>query len=285
MKPSDFQLSQQMCSMLMGARIMSREFWITQPLNSTNKDMMVIARLIWVSSLSSLMVWALQHWQPHYLMLHSSMEGGFFACERLSTNDWSKHFFNCQRLTPPKNVFAEEFGNRQKHHCKISLMMSTQGWWRKTMTLSLNGGFTHSWHWWLGLPWLLVKALTDNCSFHTGESYLQFLWLCSSPSLLVWLQLPQTRYTIQRWDFGLSFIHAQPNCGIFVYQPGLNVITEMILGYIYPGKPLANLAFKTYGSVSMGQAIMFLSDFKLGHYMKIPPKSMFVVQVITKLQT
>ncbi|RVW87112.1 Oligopeptide transporter 1 [Vitis vinifera] len=63
-------------------------------------------------------------------------------------------------------------------------------------------------------------------------------------------------------------------------QPGLNVITEMILGYIYPGKPLANLAFKTYGSVSMGQAIMFLSDFKLGHYMKIPPKSMFVVQLV-----
>lgn len=59
----------------------------------------------------------------------------------------------------------------------------------------------------------------------------------------------------------------------------------MILGYIYPGKPLANLVFKTYGSVSMGQTIMFLSDFKLGHYMKIPPKSMFVVQVITKLQT
>ncbi|KAJ9690027.1 hypothetical protein PVL29_012605 [Vitis rotundifolia] len=63
-------------------------------------------------------------------------------------------------------------------------------------------------------------------------------------------------------------------------QTGLNVISEMILGYIYPGKPLANVAFKTYGYVSMAQAIMFLSDFKLGHYMKIPPKSMFVVQLV-----
>ncbi|KAL7213819.1 hypothetical protein ACSBR2_016367 [Camellia fascicularis] len=63
-------------------------------------------------------------------------------------------------------------------------------------------------------------------------------------------------------------------------QPGLNVITELIIGYMYPGKPLANVAFKTYGYISMSQAIMFLSDFKLGHYMKIPPKSMFVVQLV-----
>ncbi|XP_065853763.1 oligopeptide transporter 1-like [Euphorbia lathyris] len=63
-------------------------------------------------------------------------------------------------------------------------------------------------------------------------------------------------------------------------QPGLNVITELIIGYMYPGRPLANVTFKTYGYISMSQAIMFLSDFKLGHYMKIPPKSMFVVQLV-----
>jgi len=57
------------------------------------------------------------------------------------------------------------------------------------------------------------------------------------------------------------------------------VITELIIGYLYPGKPLANVAFKTYGYISMSQALAFLGDFKLGHYMKIPPKSMFIVQV------
>lgn len=53
----------------------------------------------------------------------------------------------------------------------------------------------------------------------------------------------------------------------------------MIIGFMYQGKPLANVVFKTYGTISMSQAITFLSDFKLGHYMKIPPKSMFLVQV------
>ncbi|XP_056159973.1 oligopeptide transporter 1-like [Syzygium oleosum] len=62
--------------------------------------------------------------------------------------------------------------------------------------------------------------------------------------------------------------------------PGLNVITELVIGYMYPGKPLANVAFKTYGYISMLQALTFLSDFKLGHYMKVPPKSMFVAQLV-----
>ncbi|KAK7244641.1 hypothetical protein RIF29_39466 [Crotalaria pallida] len=61
---------------------------------------------------------------------------------------------------------------------------------------------------------------------------------------------------------------------------GINVITELIIGFIYPGKPLANVAFKSYGYTSITQALGFLCDFKLGHYMKIPPKSMFVVQLV-----
>ncbi|CAM8985294.1 unnamed protein product [Rhodiola kirilowii] len=62
-------------------------------------------------------------------------------------------------------------------------------------------------------------------------------------------------------------------------QPGLNVITELIIGYLYPGKPLANVAFKTYGYISMTQALQFMQDFKLGAYMKIPPVSMFIAQL------
>ena len=62
--------------------------------------------------------------------------------------------------------------------------------------------------------------------------------------------------------------------------PGLNIITEYLMGIVYPGRPIANVCFKVYGYMSMSQAIAFLSDFKLGHYMKIPPRSMFLVQVL-----
>lgn len=66
----------------------------------------------------------------------------------------------------------------------------------------------------------------------------------------------------------------------FLQTPGLNIISEYIMGAILPGKPIANVCFKTYGYMSVSQAVSFLSDFKLGHYMKIPPRSMFLVQVL-----
>ncbi|XP_047947729.1 oligopeptide transporter 4-like isoform X2 [Salvia hispanica] len=62
--------------------------------------------------------------------------------------------------------------------------------------------------------------------------------------------------------------------------PGLNIITEYVMGIVYPGRPIANVCFKVYGYMSMAQAVSFLSDFKLGHYMKIPPRSMFIVQSV-----
>jgi len=62
--------------------------------------------------------------------------------------------------------------------------------------------------------------------------------------------------------------------------PGLNVLSEYVIGLILPGKPIANVCFKVYGYMSMSQAVSFLADFKLGHYMKIPPKSTFLVQLV-----
>ncbi|KAG0361105.1 hypothetical protein BGZ54_009230, partial [Gamsiella multidivaricata] len=63
-------------------------------------------------------------------------------------------------------------------------------------------------------------------------------------------------------------------------QPGLNILTEFVVGYILPGRPIANVTFKTYGYISMSHAMSFLGDLKLGQYMKIPPKAMFMTQLI-----
>ncbi|KAJ7160554.1 small oligopeptide transporter, partial [Mycena crocata] len=63
-------------------------------------------------------------------------------------------------------------------------------------------------------------------------------------------------------------------------QVGLNVITELVIGYALPGRPVAMMMFKTWGYITMAQALTFTSDFKLGHYMKIPPRPMFWSQVL-----
>lgn len=66
-------------------------------------------------------------------------------------------------------------------------------------------------------------------------------------------------------------------------QPGYDIIAQFIIGYILPGKPIANLLFKIYGRISTLHALSFLSDLKLGHYMKIPPRSMFTAQLVGTL--
>ncbi|KAH8898232.1 small oligopeptide transporter, OPT family [Thozetella sp. PMI_491] len=66
-------------------------------------------------------------------------------------------------------------------------------------------------------------------------------------------------------------------------QMGLNVLTEFIIGYMLPGRPLAMMLFKTYGYITMSQALYFLQDMKLAHYIKIPPRVTFLAQTVACL--
>jgi len=63
-------------------------------------------------------------------------------------------------------------------------------------------------------------------------------------------------------------------------QIGLNVISELMVGYMLPGKPLTMMLFKTFAYITMTQALQFSVDLKLGHYMKVPPRQMFWSQVV-----
>lgn len=58
-------------------------------------------------------------------------------------------------------------------------------------------------------------------------------------------------------------------------------IDELIAGYILPGRPIANMIFKTLGIMTTTQSVSYASDLKLGHYMKIPPRLMFSIQTIS----
>ncbi|ODQ80964.1 hypothetical protein BABINDRAFT_34125 [Babjeviella inositovora NRRL Y-12698] len=64
---------------------------------------------------------------------------------------------------------------------------------------------------------------------------------------------------------------------------GLNVITEFIVGYMVPGKPVAMMFFKTFGYITNNQAITFAQDMKLGHYMKLEPRLLFWAQFIATI--
>ncbi|KAL1609915.1 hypothetical protein SLS60_001580 [Paraconiothyrium brasiliense] len=62
-------------------------------------------------------------------------------------------------------------------------------------------------------------------------------------------------------------------------QSSLYLICQLICGVIFPGRPVANMVFTTYGYITSTQGLKFSSDLKLGHYMKIPPKILFNLQL------
>ncbi|KAI9346046.1 OPT oligopeptide transporter protein-domain-containing protein [Zopfochytrium polystomum] len=62
-------------------------------------------------------------------------------------------------------------------------------------------------------------------------------------------------------------------------QIALNVMSEFLIGVILPGRIAGVMAFKTFSYMAMYQGLLLVSDLKLGHYLKIPPRNMFTVQL------
>ncbi|MCO5589886.1 hypothetical protein L7F22_043855 [Adiantum nelumboides] len=114
--------------------------------------------------------------------------------------------------------------------------------------------------------------------------YLWTLGISLTASImLVWttpLQLPVWGLLIA---VGLSLIFLIPvgiTKAVSDTTIGLNVITEFVAGVLMPGKPIANVCFKCYGYMAMSQALDLTTDMKIAHYMKIPPKDMFMSQLM-----
>ncbi|KAF5338240.1 hypothetical protein D9758_012834 [Tetrapyrgos nigripes] len=103
-------------------------------------------------------------------------------------------------------------------------------------------------------------------------------------SIEVWpTQMPVWAFVVA---LGIAFAYVIPVGmiqAITNQQLALNVITELVVGYAVPGRPIAMMLFKTWGYVTMAQALTFSQDMKLGHYMKIPPRAMFFAQVICSI--
>ncbi|PWN53995.1 putative oligopeptide transporter [Violaceomyces palustris] len=61
---------------------------------------------------------------------------------------------------------------------------------------------------------------------------------------------------------------------------GTNLIGEFIAGYAMPGQPLPNMMFKAFALQGLLSGLQFVQDLKLGHYMKIPPRAVFLAQIV-----
>ncbi|KAI3840430.1 hypothetical protein MKX03_029897 [Papaver bracteatum] len=117
--------------------------------------------------------------------------------------------------------------------------------------------------WFVCILIITVAATIFSCEYFNSQLQLRWWGVLFACGIAFFFTLP------------IGIITATTN-----QTPGLNIITEYVIGLIIPGQPVANICFKTYGYISMTQALTFLQDFKLGHYMKIPPRAMFMAQVV-----
>lgn len=114
-----------------------------------------------------------------------------------------------------------------------------------------------------------------NAEFKKKMLILGFITCLAYPTNLTWWAFLLSVAISFTFSLPIGIIEAITN-----NQIGLNVLTEFVYGYIQPGRPLALMIFKTFGFITMSQALAFVSDLKLGHYMKIPPRTMFMAQVV-----
>ncbi|KAJ2902218.1 Sexual differentiation process protein isp4-like protein 1 [Zalerion maritima] len=222
-------------------------------------------------------------WFAQYFPMHS---------QNAWTNKGSYYFVS--RILDENNHFSEE-----RYHQYSPLFLSTQ--------------FALAY----GLSFAAISAVIVHVSLYHGKDILQRFKLARNQEDDIHMRLmkkykeaPDWWYAVlfmvmlaisfgvcEGWPTGLTWWAYIVCIGIPVVmvipvgiiqavtniQLGLNVLTEYVVGYMLPGKPLAMMMFKNYGYVAMAQALYFIQDLKLGHYMKVAPRVLFWAQLVASI--
>ncbi|GKZ55771.1 hypothetical protein AnigIFM49718_000937 [Aspergillus niger] len=120
--------------------------------------------------------------------------------------------------------------------------------------------------WWYGALFVVMAGLgiLTTKYWETGLPVWGFIVVCCGMGVV--LIVPE------------GILEGTTNQRIF-----LNIITELIAGYAWPGKPIANMMVKCYGYNAVKHGMDFAQDLKMGQYMKIPPRVLFFGQIYASI--
>ncbi|KAM9937019.1 hypothetical protein OXX80_003435 [Metschnikowia pulcherrima] len=85
---------------------------------------------------------------------------------------------------------------------------------------------------------------------------------------------------------GINFVFLIPLTLVYSitgFSFGLNVLVELIVGYALPGNGMALMFVKALGYNIDGQAQNYITDQKMGHYLRIPPRALFRTQILSTI--
>ncbi|KAJ3018339.1 UNVERIFIED_CONTAM: hypothetical protein HDU68_011216, partial [Siphonaria sp. JEL0065] len=113
--------------------------------------------------------------------------------------------------------------------------------------------------------------------------YLAFMAVCIVGGVLVSVATP---FGMPWWgiffNVFLVSLFVVPYGSIYAItgvQMYLNVLTEFVIGLMIPGQTVAVMAFKSWGTNNLIQALNLSGDLKLGQYLHIPPYAMVGAQM------
>ncbi|KAF2667984.1 small oligopeptide transporter [Microthyrium microscopicum] len=92
-------------------------------------------------------------------------------------------------------------------------------------------------------------------------------------------QLPWWGYVLALAIAGFFLIPVGLIVAIYNMWIGLNVVCDVIISYARPGRPIGMLVFRSLSYNTLAQAISFSESLKMGFYMKVAPRTLFVSQL------
>lgn len=200
-------------------------------------------------STQSLNVTAYEEYSPTYLSAGNGVQYGFFFAMYTSVIVHVALYYHKELLEGARSMWKSASGRdnfTDLHNRLMRPYAEVPEWWYTiVLLLSLATGIAFNVHYDTGYPvWALFAALAMSAIF----------------------VIP------------CGMVYAVTNTEVT-----MNVLAELIGGYLLPGKPIAVMLFKSYGFVSAAQAIGYAADLKIGHYAHIGPRHLFFAQMIASL--
>lgn len=146
--------------------------------------------------------------------------------------------------------------------------------------------------------WDKIRRARKNHTAHYDDPYLKsvahiltvphwwYIALLLACLLLSIVQLQGGEMQLPWWGMilitAISALFTFPSGILFGFaniQIGMDYIAEILSGLLFPGKPIAVLTCTVYGRQILEQCLNMVSDIKLGFYMKVPERALFVAQI------
>ncbi|CAI7618076.1 unnamed protein product [Penicillium crustosum] len=136
-----------------------------------------------------------------------------------------------------------------------------------------------------------VGIYDDRHHTHMAKHYKEAPWWWYIAVLVVSFVLGiivtvKENITLSPWAYVISLIIGciiAPFSIILLSRYGngiaTNNLSKMLAGLILPGRPVGNMYFAAWSHNVISNAVNLSSDLKMGEYLKIPPRVMFITQI------